>query len=147
MATDERGDYEGRCHCGAIGYVLSAARPPSKWIVRSCQCGFCRGHGARTTADSAASVRFDIRDAAKLNRYRFARRSLEFLVCSGCGGYIGALHTSARGQWATLNVNVMQPAPQVPETQPFTPDAANEVPLADKQAGREQRWTPVAQPI
>ena len=141
-------EYAGGCHCGAIGFTLTTERKPSDWVVRSCQCGFCRSHGARTTSDLAAKVRFDITDPSRLLRYRFATRSLEFLVCSGCGGYLGAVHRSERGAWATLNVNVMQPSPAVPAALPFVPD---EVPgdapapekLAEKRAGREARWTPV----
>lgn len=141
-------EYIGRCHCGAIGFTLATARRPSEWVVRSCQCGFCRSHGARTTSDPQANVRFNIADPSRLLRYRFATRSLEFLVCSGCGGYLGAVHRSERGAWATLNVNVMQPPPVVPAALPFVPD---EVPdnasapekLAQKRTGREARWTPV----
>ena len=65
-------DYEGRCHCGAIGYVLHTARPPAKWTLRSCQCSFCRGHGSKNMADASGSVEFRIADASKLIRYRFA---------------------------------------------------------------------------
>ena len=136
--------YEGRCHCGAIGYVLHTAKPPAAWTVRACQCSFCHGHGARTSADPSGTVEFRITDASKLNRYRFASRSLEFLVCSGCGGYIGALHASSRGQWATLNLNVLRAALDLPPAAPFIPDNA---PLPDKQAGREQRWTPLLRPF
>ena len=133
-------DYEGRCHCGAIGYVLHTARPPAKWTLRSCQCSFCRGHGSKNMADASGSVEFRIADASKLIRYRFASRSLEFLVCSGCGGYIGAVHASPRGQWATLNTNALPPMAELPQSIPFVADDA---PLSEKQAGREQRWTPV----
>ncbi len=138
-------EYTGRCHCGAIGFTLTTSREPSQWVVRSCQCGFCSSHGARTTSDASASVRFDIADASRLLHYRFASRSLEFLVCSGCGGYLGAVHRSDRGAWATLNVNVMRPQPVVPAAQPFVPDDAT--PAADKRAVRESRWTPVSGPV
>lgn len=140
MANDAAA-YEGRCHCGAIGYTLRTARPPAAWTVRACQCGFCRGHGAKTTADPSGTVEFRIADASKLIRYRFASRSLEFLVCSGCGGYIGAMHASPRGLWATLNTNVLPALPGLPQAIPFVADDA---PLPEKQAGREQRWTPVS---
>lgn len=146
------GEYHGRCHCGAIGYTLTTAREPTNWVVRSCQCGFCRSHGARTTSDPAAGVRFEFADPSRLLRYRFATRSLEFLVCSGCGGYLGAIHRSARGAWATLNVNVLQPPPVVQAASPFVPDdmPSDDKRLAEKmlekQATREARWTPVSGP-
>jgi hypothetical protein len=132
--------HEGRCHCGAIGYTLRTMKPPAQWTIRACQCSFCRSHGARTTADPAAAVTLHLTEPSRLIRYRFASQSLEFLLCGACGCYIGAMHTSARGRFATLNVNVMQPPPQVQPALPFVPD---DTPLADKQAGREKRWTPV----
>ncbi|HVY05416.1 MAG TPA: hypothetical protein VHB46_05520 [Burkholderiales bacterium] len=75
----------GRCHCGAVGFELRMPAPPSRWTVRACQCRFCRTHGARTTSDPGGSVGFSIADEARLNRYRFASRSADFLVCTAPG--------------------------------------------------------------
>ena len=136
--------HEGRCHCGAIGYSLRTTKPPAEWTLRACQCSFCSSHGARTTSDPAAAVTLNLTDPSRLIRYRFASQTLDFLLCSACGCYIGAMHTSPRGRFATLNVNVMRPLPQVQAALPFVPD---DTPLAAKQAGREQRWTPVRESL
>jgi len=77
--------FEGRCHCGALGFTLRTSKQPEQWTVRACQCTFCRGHGARTTADPDGSVSFRIADPSKLKRYRFGTRSSDFLVCGECG--------------------------------------------------------------
>ena len=134
--------FEGRCHCGAIGYTFRTAVPPSRWTVRECQCSFCRGHGARTTADPHASVRLHFADVSKLIRYRFDTGTAEFLICGGCGVYLGAVITSGDGrQFATLNVNAMAPQPAVPAAQPVDYDGES---ADDKRGRREERWTPVA---
>jgi len=132
--------FQGRCHCGAIGFELRTSHPPGRWEVRACQCSFCTGHGARTTSDPEGAVRFMIDDPAKLKRYRFGSRSADFFVCRECGAYVAAVVTSARGQFATLNVNVLRPAVDVPVATAISYEA--ETP-EQKLARREKKWTPV----
>ena len=140
MGSPEARLFEGRCQCGAIGFELRSTRAPSAWAIRACQCRFCRGHGARTTSDPEGSVRFSIADPAKLNSYRFASHSAEFLLCRDCGTYIAAVIDTPRGRFATLNVNVLVPALDVPAATPVTYDAETPV---QKRARRERNWTPV----
>ena len=136
--------FEGRCHCGALGFVLRTSIPPAQWAVRACQCTFCRGHGARTTADPNGSVRFRIADASTLKRYRFGTRSTDFLVCGECGVYVAAVISSGVGQFATLNINTIRGALGVPEPDPISYDGES---AGQRQARREQRWTPVAEAV
>jgi hypothetical protein len=132
--------FEGRCHCGAIGFTFRTSVPPEEWAVRECQCSFCRGHGARTTAGPHASVSFHVDDTSKLTRYRFGTRTTDFLICSGCGVYLGAVITSSGRQFATLNINTIRPAPDVPEAQPVSYDEES---TDQRRTRREERWTPV----
>jgi hypothetical protein len=133
--------FEGRCHCGALRFELRTARPPDQWAVRACQCSFCRSHGARTTSDPEGSVRFIITDNAKLNRYRFATRSADFYVCRDCGVYVATVLTSARGQFATLNVNALSSPVDVPVAAAISYEGES---AEQKLARREQKWTPVS---
>ena len=133
--------YKGSCHCGAISFTLRASQPPDRWIVRACQCTFCRSHGARTTTDPSGSVTFQIADASKLQRYRFGLRSADFLICRDCGVYVAAVLTSPQGQFATLNINTIRAALEVPAAVPISYEEES---LEQKQARRELRWTPVA---
>lgn len=133
--------FEGRCHCGALRFELRTSHPPDQWTVRACQCSFCRSHGARTTSDPEGSVRFIIADNAKLNHYRFGTRSADFYVCRDCGVYVAAVLTSARGQFATLNVNVLTPPVDVPVATAISYEGESP---EQKLARREQKWTPVS---
>jgi hypothetical protein len=132
--------FEGRCHCGAIGFELRTSHPPAEWTVRACQCSFCRSHGARTTSDPQGTVRFVIADLTKLNRYRFGLRSADFFVCRDCGVYVATVVTSARGQFATLNINVLQPPVDVPAAAAMSYESES---ADQKLARREHLWTPV----
>jgi len=136
--------FEGRCHCGALGFSLQTAQPPAQWNVRACQCSFCRAHGARTVSDPSGSVTFRLSEGAKLRRYRFGTRSCEFLICGDCGVYVAALLTSSKGQFATLNINTMRAPLNAPEAIPVSYDEES---VEQRQSRREQRWTPVAEAV
>jgi hypothetical protein len=85
-------------------------------------------------------VLFDIAEASNLQRYRFGTHSTDFLVCRACGVYLGALLTSRYGQFATLNINTIQAALDVPAPVPVSYDAES---LEQRRSRREARWTPV----
>jgi len=136
--------FEGRCHCGALGFSFHTAQPPARWNVRACQCGFCRAHGARTVSDPSGSVTFRFAEGATLRRYRFGTRSSEFLICGDCGVYVAALLTSSKGQFATLNINTMRASLNAPEAAPVSYDDES---VEQRRSRREQRWTPVAEAI
>ena len=133
--------YEGRCHCGAIGFAFITERAPPGWSVRACQCSFCRAHGACTTSDPGGSVRFVTTRPSELVRYRFALRTADFLLCRSCGVYVGAVLSTPRGSFATVNVNALTVAPHgAPPPQPVSYDSES---LESRVLRREQRWTPV----
>ena len=138
--SDNTASFEGRCHCGAISFSFRTAKTPDQWPVRACQCRFCRSHGAHTTSDPGGSIAFQIADPGKLNRYRFGSRSADFLVCRECGVYVAAVMTSRRGQFATVNVNVIRDLAALPAASPVSYDSES---AEQKIARRELRWTPV----
>ena|SRR5688572_11419986 len=136
--------FEGRCHCGAVGFIFRTAHPPARWAVRACQCTFCRGHGSRTIADPEGSVTFQLAEPSKLRRYRFGTRSSDFLICSNCGVYVGALITSSKGQFATLNINTIREPLELPAVVAVSYEGES---AEQRQSRREQRWTPVAEAV
>ena len=52
--------WEGRGHCGAIGFRFSTEREPGSWSVRACQCTFCRAHAALGTSDPDGRIAFEV---------------------------------------------------------------------------------------
>ena len=120
--------------------MFETARLPADWQVRACQCTFCRRHAARTITDHEGSVSFHVRVDAALQRYRFGLGTAEFFVCRNCGVYLAAVLTSARGQFATLNINTLRNPVDVapPIAVSYDRESADE-----RQQRREERWTPV----
>ncbi len=134
--------FDGACRCGAIGYAYRTALPASAWSVRACQCSFCRAHAGVTTSDPAGSLEFFEHAPGALNRYRFARRTADYLICRNCGCYLGAIFPGSRGRVGIVNVNAMKNRPaDLPPAEIKDYDAET---LEQRAARREQRWTPVA---
>ncbi len=133
--------YEGRCHCGAVGYSFTTNLPADAWPVRACQCSFCRGHGARCTSDPDGAVRFLINRPNALVRYAFALRTAEFLLCGFCGVYLAAVLSTPRGTFATVNLNALVSGiPDLPSAEPVSYESESR---EQRIARRKSRWTPV----
>lgn len=138
--ADGMQEYVGSCHCGAIGFSYCTALNVPEWSIRACQCSFCRAHGARTTSDPDGNVRFSVRVPGLPGLYRFGQSVTDFLVCSRCGVYIGALIDTPKGKYGIVNVNALDPVPaDIPVAEPMYYGAESK---QERIARREQRWSP-----
>ena len=133
--------YPGQCFCGSIGFDYETAIAASDWSIRACQCAFCRAHNALSTSDPAGTLHFHASDLDNLQRYRFAMRTADFLLCRECGVYIGAVIETEQGRFGIINTHSLKVTPgDIAAVEPITYDSE------DKQGrvGRRQtRWTPV----
>ncbi|MBM3647667.1 MAG: aldehyde-activating protein [Alphaproteobacteria bacterium] len=98
--------YPGSCHCGAVTVVFTSDKAPQAMRVGRCACSFCRRHGARTLGDPGGSVEFRAASGS-LARYRFALGITDYLVCSRCGTYVGAVMLDQGGLIGIVNVNAL----------------------------------------
>jgi hypothetical protein len=136
--------HAGGCHCGNLRYALETPLALTQLPLRTCQCSFCRHHGARSTSDPAGRIRFEVQDAAQLTRYRFGLRTADFLICARCGIYVGALMRADGAQWAIVNANALDEAAQLTQ-QPQPMDYEGEDESA-RQSRRRARWSPAQGP-
>lgn len=135
-------EYLARCHCGALTARYQTAKTPAEWSIRACQCSFCRAHGAVSTSDPAGTLRFSCSPPDLLQRYRFETGSADFLICRGCGVYLGAQTTRDGKRFGVLNVLTVIPAPAgLPATVPMTYDGETDDARLSRRKGR---WTPLA---
>jgi hypothetical protein len=133
-------EYDGSCHCGAIGFRYLTAQPPAEWSIRACQCTFCRAHAALSTSDPAGSIEFRGLGSDALQRYQFGQHTADFLLCRECGVYLGALMETPGGMYGIVNVNALRPIPELPALaapMDYGAESANE-----RAGRREQRWAP-----
>ena len=128
---------EGRCHCGNIGFELETDRTWENIGPRECDCSFCRAHASRCVSDPEGRAAVYAADPARLVRYRFGLHTADFLVCGGCGVYIGAYAEEDGGGLATLNLRATPHHEQAGVAVTYGPEGA-----PDRRARRRARWTP-----
>lgn len=127
---------KGSCHCGNLTYELVTATPPERIRARACGCRFCRVHAARNWSNPGGAVTIRVVDPARLQRYRFAQRTADYLICRTCGAYLGALLSEGAMAWSTLNLRLSDlNAPEDPADYGGE-DAEMRV------ARRKKAWTP-----
>jgi len=132
--------YRGQCHCGAVELRFYTRTPAAELALRACQCGFCRKHGARTTADPKGRAAIVVADPAAVERYRFALGTADYFVCRRCGVYLGAVMIEAGRGWSVLNVNAFDAAAAF--AQPPAPMVYDHEDEAGRRARRRKLWTP-----
>ncbi len=133
--------YDGACHCGAIGFEYRTTASPADWSVRACQCRFCRAHDALSASDPAGELSFTASEPDRLQRYRFALATADFLLCRNCGVYIGAVIDIERSYRGIINTHALiDGSDTVASPEPMIYDGED---VAGRVARRDERWTPV----
>lgn len=129
----------GQCHCGKVKASFETQKTPAALGVRTCQCAFCRAHGAVNISDPEGLT---VIDAAPddLNRYRFALKTSDFLICRHCGVYIAAVMGEGEKIVSTLNVAGLRMAEFLDiEEAPMEYGAET---TEERIARRYAKWTP-----
>jgi hypothetical protein len=131
----------GGCHCGNITVGFETALDPTTLSLRACQCSFCRRHGGVTTSGPAGRLVIKVRQAAHLQKYRFALGITDFLICRTCGMYVAAVMESDGRSLGVLNVNVLDE--HAPFARPPTPMEYGAEAVEDREMRRAKVWMPV----
>lgn len=136
-------DYEGSCHCGAIGFTYRTEKNPEEWSIRACQCSFCRAHDALSTSDPAGQIGFTAARPDLLQKYRFGLKTADFLLCRECGVYAGAVIETDCGAFGIVNVHALREAPA--NLAAIAPISYDDEDVSGRVSRREDRWTPVTE--
>ena len=139
MTAPSRTELEGSCHCGALRVRFQSAIPVPEIQVRTCQCSFCRTHGALSVSDPRGSLIFQISDREALVRYRFGLKLSDFLICARCGSYVGVFMEDPAGALGVLNLNVLKDRNRF--AAPTSMDYEGES-VTERLQRRRERWTP-----
>jgi hypothetical protein len=133
----------GRCHCGNVSLTLETRHSPEELPVWTCNCSFCRLHGARTTSDPEGRVAIRVQEPAQLSRYRFGLATADFLVCRRCGVYLAAVIPADHkdGACASVNVTALDAAHRF--TRSPVPVAYPDESASERLSRRKSNWTPV----
>ncbi|NWK78372.1 GFA family protein [Aquitalea sp. LB_tupeE] len=93
----------GACHCGNIHLHLELSRPLADYNPRTCDCDFCRKHGASYLSDPHGRLQIAVRDTAGMGKYRHGSQLADFLFCTRCGVLVGVLYQDGSRLYGTVN--------------------------------------------
>jgi hypothetical protein len=134
--------HEGGCHCGNLRVRVRLTTVAADTPIRSCACSFCRAHGTRTLSDPAGQAVVAVSDISLAQRYRFGSRTADYLLCRGCGVYIGAVCETPSGARAVINTLCLN------DRDRFTREAVrtdrDDETAEVRMARREATWMPIS---
>ena len=129
------------CKCGSLGYRFSTAIPPSQWQVRKCICSFCSSQRNHLhVSDPFGQVSYQISALSNLHRHQFSTKTADFLTCSNCSSYLGAIMSVQNTGFAVLNAEIIDLPMKLakPVLVSFDGESARQ-----RIRRRTERWTPV----
>ena len=130
----------GGCHCKNIKVEYETNVAPEDAKLRACQCSFCRQHQSRSVSDPNGSLRITVDNPELLSRYKFAMKSIEFLVCRECGVYVAGFMADPTDDnaYATLMVSALDERKRYPQP---SPNAYDDEDKQARTARRRKVWT------
>ena len=132
--------YAGSCHCRNIAILLKSDSTPLELDLRTDACSFCVKHHALYVSDPSGEIHLRVHKTNLLERYRFATRTADFLICRVCGVFVAAYMPEP--PLAVVNVNVLD------DRASFLDNALqitqlDEESVEQRFARRKAKWTPV----
>jgi len=98
-------------------------------------------HDAHSTSDANGTLQFTAHQPAALQRYRFALKTADFLLCRQCGVYIGAVIDDGEGRFGIINTHALKNTPtDIAQVRPISYDDEN---VRARISRRQRKWTPL----
>jgi len=133
--------YNAYCTCGSLGYKFTTDKPPDLWNARKCTCSFCSKQKNHIYgSDPLGSVSYQINQATHLSRYQFSSKTADFITCSNCDSYLGAVMKSSKGAVTVTNIELVNIVLTPPTVEFFSFDGES---LTDRLNRRLANWTPL----
>ena len=82
---------DGTCHCGQLRIAFSTGQDPATIAPRTCDCSFCRKHGAAYISDPAGRLSVTETEAGTLHEYQQGSNAARFLLCARCGVLVAVI--------------------------------------------------------
>ncbi len=127
---------QGGCHCRNITYTDDWPEPTGPQAARICTCSFCTKHNIRYVSHPEAALALQLRDPERINHYRFATGTAQFLICEECGVMPVILGDQNGGLQAVVNANTLEDF-EMPEAGPVSYDGES---LDQRLHRRKKNW-------
>jgi hypothetical protein len=97
----------GACHCGNIRVEAKLTRAPSAYTPRSCDCDYCRKHGAAWLSDAQGSLIVHIKKESEARHYRQGSGTADLLLCGKCGNLVGVFYQGDARLFGAINARII----------------------------------------
>ena len=99
--------YKAACNCMNITYYFYTLELPKNWMVRTCNCTFCKKYNSHIyCSDPKGKVEFYFENLDIIKFYNHGTHSADFLVCK-CNSYVGSVMKTKKGIYAVLNIEFL----------------------------------------
>lgn len=98
---------EGSCHCGNIHLDLHTDGEDLGFASRTCQCSFCRRHGASWISDPKGEVRLRFKSPDDVSFYQFGHKTTDFIACKTCGVLMTSVCEIDGRKYAVVNATAL----------------------------------------
>lgn len=134
--------HSGSCHCGGIEVEYTSSAAPAETMLRECQCSFCRMHQALAVSDPGGGAVLREAKPGHLHRYRFALGTADFVLCTNCGAYAGAVLEAEGKSVGIVNARLLNDLAEFSaEPTPMNYDGEAE---GGRVARRLEKWMPMS---
>jgi hypothetical protein len=137
--TDPITTLHGSCHCGQLNITFSTSKNPAEINPRSCDCSFCRKHGAAYISDPNGKLWIVQSHPGALREYRQGSNAAKFLLCSACGVLIGVVYEHSSSLYGVINTGCLDGETGLSDALPASPQLLS----ADEKVSRWlSLWVP-----
>lgn len=102
----------GSYHCGELKFEIEISGEPGLFSPRTCDCDFCRKHGAAYISGPMGKLTFTVSNEINLNRYQQGDKIADLLICNNCGVLVGVCFQHQGQLYAAVNSNAIEPGIQ-----------------------------------
>lgn len=99
--------YIGSCYCKNISVTFTSTVSGSQLEPRSCDCDFCRKHGATYISDPNGSLDVIINNQNQINNYTQGSGTAKFVICQSCGVLAFVKYCTDNSIYATVNARIL----------------------------------------
>ena len=95
VSTSAMKIYNGKCNCKNFTIIFKTNKEPSDLIPLKCNCSFCLKKEVLYLSDPNGEVIIHIKEERFVSKEMFALETSEFITCSKCNMFIGAVTPSS----------------------------------------------------
>lgn len=107
MCSEYKNKIAITCYCKNINIALHTNKNAQDFTPRTCQCDYCKSHGASWISDPEGTAKLTFQDRQDAVFYRFGHKTSDFVFCRKCGVLTIALCEFEGKTRAVINITAM----------------------------------------